>query len=108
VPDNINAPHGGKLVNLIVDDKRRKELQQQSKKWPSLDLTLRQLCDLELLMNGGFSPLAGFMNQADYESVVKEMRLTDGTIWPMPINLDVSEEFAGSIKPGQTIALRDV
>jgi len=108
VPDNINAPHGGKLVNLIVDDKRRKELQQQSKKWPSLDLTLRQLCDLELLMNGGFSPLAGFMNQADYESVVKEMRLADGTIWPMPINLDVSEEFAGSIKPGQTIALRDV
>jgi len=108
VPDNINAPHGGKLVNLIVDDKRRKELQQQSKKWPSLDLTLRQLCDLELLMNGGFSPLAGFMNQADYESVVKEMRLTDGTIWPMPINLDVSEEFARSIKPGQTIALRDV
>ena len=108
MPDNINAPHGGKLVNLIVDDKRRKELQQQSKKWPSLDLTLRQLCDLELLMNGGFSPLAGFMNQADYESVVKEMRLTDGTIWPMPINLDVSEEFARSIKPGQTIALRDV
>ena len=108
MPDNINAPHGGKLVNLIVDDKRRKELQQQSKKWPSLDLTLRQLCDLELLMNGGFSPLAGFMNQADYESVVKEMRLADGTIWPMPINLDVSEEFAGSIKPGQTIALRDV
>jgi sulfate adenylyltransferase len=105
--DNINAPHGGTLINLLADEKRRTELQEQSQSWVSLDLNQRQACDLELLMNGGFSPLGGFMNQADYQHVLKDMRLADGTIWPMPINLDVSEQFAGSLQTGQTLALRD-
>ena len=65
----------------------------QSKDWPSWDLTARQLCDLELLMSGGFSPLRGFMNRADYEGVCKDMRLASGILWPMPITLDVSEDF---------------
>lgn len=103
----LNAPHGGKLVNLLASPARQKTLQTQSKVWPSVDLTQRQLCDLELLMNGGFSPLTSFMNEADYKSVLKDMRLTDGTLWPMPINLDVSEEFAGKLKKGQQVALRD-
>lgn len=103
----LNAPHGGELVNLQVSPARRKTLQAQSKDWPSLDLTQRQLCDLELLLNGGFSPLTSFMSEANYISVCKDMRLANGTLWPMPINLDVSEEFAKGLKKGQQVALRD-
>ncbi len=74
---------------------------------PSWDLTPRQICDLELLMNGGFYPLKGFLDQGDYDSVVKNMRLADGTLWPIPITLDVSQKFAGTVKTGDKIALRD-
>jgi sulfate adenylyltransferase len=73
----------------------------------SWDLTPRQICDLELLMNGGFYPLTGFHTEADYNSVVENMRLADGSLWPMPITLDVSKKFADDIKTGQKIALRD-
>ena len=73
----------------------------------SWDLTARQLCDLELLMNGGFNPLKGFLNEEDYNGVVKDMRLTDGSLWPMPINLDISDAFAETVEAGQDIALRD-
>jgi len=87
---------------------RAAELKAHSKDWPSWDLTARQLCDLELLMSGGFSPLGGFMNRADYEGVCHNMRLRNGTLWPMPITLDVSEEFAKKLTPGSSkIALRD-
>jgi sulfate adenylyltransferase len=105
--DTINAPHGGLLVNLLVDADRRKALQQESKHFPSWDLTPRQVCDLELLMNGGFSPLTGFMGRQDYESVCNTMRLADGTLWPMPITLDVPEAFAQTLTPGTSVALRD-
>ncbi|HBG99958.1 MAG TPA: adenylyltransferase [Rhodobacteraceae bacterium] len=74
---------------------------------PSWDLTPRQMCDLELLMNGGFAPLTGFLGQADYEAVRDSMRLADGTLWPIPITLDVSRAFADALEPGQAIALRD-
>ena len=74
---------------------------------PSWDLSARQICDLELLMNGGFFPLRGFLGRADYESVVKDMRLADGTLWPIPVTLDVSEVFGARIETGQDIALRD-
>lgn len=106
-PEHLNPPHGGTLVNLIVDAKRREELRSASKEWPSLDLTPRQLCDLELLMNGGFSPLQGFMSRADYESVCSTMHLAGGLVWPMPIVLDIGAEFAKKLKPGATLALRD-
>jgi len=105
--DTLNAPHGGLLVNLLVDADRRKVLQQESKHFPSWDLTPRQVCDLELLMNGGFSPLTGFMGRKDYESVCNTMRLADGTLWPMPITLDVPEAFAQTLTPGTSLALRD-
>jgi len=83
------------------------ELKSQSSDWRSWDLTPRQLCDLELLMNGGFSPLRGFMGKADYESVCSTMRLADGTLWPMPVVLDLPEELAVSLRPGERLALRD-
>ncbi len=73
----------------------------------SWDLTARQLCDLELLMNGGFAPLTGFLHQADYERVRDEMRLVSGALWPMPVTLDVSADFAGRLQVGSRIALRD-
>ena len=84
---HLIAPHGGELVQLQVSGRARRRTQGHSKEWPSWDLTARQLCDLELLMSGGFSPLRGFMNRADYEGVCHNMRLANGTLWPMPITL---------------------
>ena len=104
---HLIAPHGGELVNLTAQPDRSAELKAQSREWPSWDLTARQICDLELLLNGGFSPLRGFMTKADYEGVCKNMRLSSGELWPMPITLDVKEEFAKSLKPGSKVALRD-
>ena len=72
--DTLNAPHGGTLVNLLVEPARAAELQAASQTWPSWDLTERQICDLELLLNGGFSPLTGFMNQADYAGRAGSLR----------------------------------
>ena len=105
---HLIAPHGGELVQLQVPAEYAAELKSHSKEWASWDLNARQLCDLELLMNGGFSPLRGFMNRKDYEGVCKDMRLADGTLWPMPITLDVTEDFAKKLTPGSSkIALRD-
>ena len=100
-------PHGGILTNLLVDSDRQVELKAASRDWPSSDITPRQLCDLELLLNGGFSPLTGFMGKADFDRVVSEMRLADGTLWPMPITLDVPESVASGLKNGSMLALRD-
>ena len=95
------------VPELYVSHESALKLKAEAGNLPSWDLTPRQTCDLELLMNGGFNPLKGFLGQADYESVVETMRLADGTLWPMPITLDVSEAFAAKIEPGQDIALRD-
>jgi sulfate adenylyltransferase len=74
---------------------------------PSWDLNEHQLCDLELLLTGAFAPLTGYHSRADYEAVLRDMRLADGTLWPLPVVLDVSEAFAAAIAPGTSIALRD-
>jgi len=105
---HLLEPHGGTLVDLMLDKERTREAKAQSRDFASWDLTPRQICDLELLMNGGFSPLRGFLTQADYDPVCKDMRLADGTLWPMPITLDVTEELAGALKPGAKLALRDL
>jgi sulfate adenylyltransferase len=100
--------HGGELVQLIAPAERAADLKSHSREWPSWDLSGRQLCDLELLLSGGFSPLRGFMNRTDYEGVCHKMRLSNGVIWPMPITLDVSEDFAKKLQPGNSkVALRD-
>ena len=104
---HLNPPHGGHLVDLVVDDDRAGELRKQSAEWPSWDLTLRQLCDVELLLTGGFSPLRGFMGRADHEAVCASTRLADGTLWPIPITLDVTDEVAVGLDSGMTLALRD-
>ena len=71
---HLVPPHGGELINLILDREHAAETKAASRDFPSWDLTPRQVCDLEMLLNGGFSPLTGFMNKADYESVCSDMR----------------------------------
>ncbi len=105
---HLIPPHGGELTQLIAPSDRAADLKAHSKEWPSWDLLPRQICDVELLLNGGFSPLRGFMTRADYEGVCHNMRLASGVLWPMPITLDVSENFAKSLKPDiSKVALRD-
>jgi len=94
-------------ADLLVDEATAEELRNASLSFPSLTLTKRQLCDLELLLNGGFSPLRGFMDRAAYERVIEDARLPDGSLWPIPVVLDIDAVFADQLATGQTIALRD-
>ena len=104
---DLIAPHGGTLRELVLTGDLVKELQKEAVALPSVTLTPRQLCDIELLLNGGFSPLVGFMNRATYDRVLEEMRLPDGTIWPMPITLDLTEKQVEGLSGGSRVALRD-
>ncbi|KAI0838085.1 putative sulfate adenylyltransferase [Hypoxylon sp. FL0890] len=106
-----NPPHGGVLKDLLARDfPRQAQLAAEAEQLPAIILTERQLCDLELILNGGFSPLEGFMNEADYNGVVKNNRLADGVLFSMPITLDVSEEIIKEVglKPGVRVTLRDL
>ena len=103
----LKAPHGGELKDLYLSEAAVREEKARARDLPSWDLTMRQTCDIEMLLNGAFSPLEGFLVEADYQRVLKEMRLTSGALWPMPITLDVKPEFADKIKVGGAIALRD-
>ncbi|GAB4187754.1 MAG: bifunctional sulfate adenylyltransferase/adenylylsulfate kinase [Wenzhouxiangellaceae bacterium] len=100
-------PHGGHLRELVVPSQNQSALKAEAGTLPSWDLNERQLCDLELLLNGAFSPLGGFMNPDDYQRVLDDMRLADGTLWPMPVTLDISVDFANTLETGSRIALRD-
>ena len=101
-------PHGSdQLVDLLVESDYSEELKQISGGYPSITLSQRQMCDLELLMSGAFTPLQGFMGQAAYDSVVESLSLPDGTLWPVPIVLDVTEAFAEKLSVGDRVALRD-
>lgn len=101
-------PHGGALVDLVVGKDRASESRAASREWPSWTLTPQQVCDLEMLATGAFSPLRRFMGRDDIARVCAAMRLGDDTLWPMPITLDVSREFAAQAAVGTWIALRDV
>ncbi|MEM9973498.1 MAG: bifunctional sulfate adenylyltransferase/adenylylsulfate kinase [Pseudomonadota bacterium] len=103
----MQLPNLVPIPELYVSYESAQKLRVEAGDLLSWDLTPRQICDLELLMNGGFNPLKGFLSEDDYSSVLSEMRLADGALWPMPITLDVSETFAESVEDGQDIALRD-
>jgi sulfate adenylyltransferase len=105
--NKLIPPYGGDLINLNVDQSRAKTLCREAMHFPSLDLNKQQLSDLELLLNGGFSPLRSFMNQADYNSVLDNMCLADGTFWPIPVTLDAPDSIAQQLAPGSRLALRD-
>ena len=105
--DHLVKAYGGRLVDLLVTEKRKLELKEASRDWPSWDLTPRQLCDLELILNGGFSPLTGFMAERDFHAVCSSMRLADRTLWPIPITLDITDQVAGKLASGSSLVLRD-
>jgi hypothetical protein len=100
------TPYGGKLVNLVAEGKEREELLARAPKLPSIKITMRNLCDLELIATGGFSPLTTFMGKADYERVLHEMRLADGTLFPLPITLTADPKELPTV--GEDIVLRNV
>ena len=97
--------HGGPLVDLMVDDATAEVLEAEAAGMRSITLTRRQRCDLELLLCGGFSPLTGYLGRADYEAVRDHCRLANGTVWPMPITLDVDEQWAAGLEPRDRLAL---
>jgi sulfate adenylyltransferase len=102
------APHGGKLQDLIARDASKKEaLLKEAESLKSIILNPRQLCDLELILNGGFSPLTGFLNEKDYNSVVEDLRLSSGLVWSIPIVLDLTKEEASEYDAGERVVLRD-
>ena len=99
--------HGGVLKNLLVDENAAEQLKTQAMDWQSVTLSERQVNELELLINGGFSPLEGYLTEADYRSVLSDMRLADGTVFPMPVCLDIPPDLAEKIQTGDKLALRD-
>jgi len=105
--NKLIEPHGGTLKELYLSSDAAAAEKQQAREYPSWDLTYRQLCDVELLLNGAFSPLEGFLSQADYRRVLSDLHLENGILWPMPVTLDVTEAFAEGIAPGSRVALRD-
>ncbi|HLC15524.1 MAG TPA: bifunctional sulfate adenylyltransferase/adenylylsulfate kinase [Thermodesulfovibrionia bacterium] len=104
------APHGGKVCNLLISPAQPdviEELKEESIHFYSLTLTEKQLFDLELLVNGAFSPLTGFMTSNAYNSVLENLHLPDNVFWPVPVTLDISDNVVDAVKPGDSIALRD-
>ncbi len=93
--------------NLLVHFRRIESLKKEALSYQSVNLNSRQLCDLELLLNRAFYPLTGYLNRDDYESVLNNMRLSNGSIWPIPVCLDVDEKTVEGLKKGQSLALRD-
>lgn len=100
------APYGGKLVNLLVAGEAREELIKLAGTYPTVRLTPRQMHDVELLAVGAFSPLDRFMGQADYQSVMDQMTLSDGTIWPIPVTLTIDKDDLP--EQAEWVTLRDV
>ncbi|AKG24704.1 sulfate adenylyltransferase [Calothrix sp. 336/3] len=105
-PDSI-APHGGQLVNRIATPEQREFFLSKGDYLPRVELDQRAVSDLEMIAIGGFSPLTGFMNQQDYDRVVTEMRLANGTVWSIPVTLSVTEEVAAPLQIGGLVRLDD-
>ncbi len=101
------SPQNIPTEDLIVDNDRALLLKELSLHMPSINLNKRQLCDFELLATGAFFPLNGFMIRADYESVLDRLQLQDGTLWPVPVCLDISETQKENIGVGQSVSIRD-
>ena len=101
----LNPPYGGQLIDLVVEGAEREDLARRAGEGPTLQLSPRAMCDLELLATGGFSPLDRFMSKADYDGVLNNMRLANGLIWSIPITLPVAQ--LEGIAEGREIALRN-
>ena len=103
----FKEPHGGVLKELYLGESAAEEEKLKAQDYKSWDLTERQLCDIELILNGAFSPLEGFLTRQEYENVLEKMRLPSGLLWPIPITLDVDPKFAEGIIERETIVLCD-
>src|SRR3712207_5756036 len=99
------APHGGELVDRLAPEEDREGLLRQAEGLSKVTLGPRALSDLEMISTGVFSPLTGFMVQADYDSVVETMHLKNGLVWSLPITLSVNDAEAGAIEEGDDVAL---
>ena len=103
----FKEPHGGVLKELYLGESAAEQEKLTAQDYPSWDLSERQMCDIELILNGAFSPLDGFLTREDYGGVVRDMRLPGGLLWPIPVTLDVTPAFAEQVSEGDIIALRD-
>jgi sulfate adenylyltransferase len=103
----FKEPHGGVLKDLYLGESAAAEEKLKARDYKSWDLGQMQLCDLELILNGAFSPLEGFVTRQEYQGIIENMRLPSGLIWPIPVTLDVTPNFAAALSEGETIALRD-
>src|SRR6185295_11424181 len=101
--DILIKPYGGGLVNLLVPEEEREDVRLRAASLPRVQLTARNVCDLELLATGGFSPLNRFMSRADYDRVIEELRLTSGVLFPLPVTLTVNKD--AGIKLDSELAL---
>ncbi len=104
---SLIAPHGGKLVNRVVELSKADAVKREAAQLTSVMLSAREAGDLEMIAIGAFSPLTGFQGEADFRSVCSSMRLADGTVWPIPVILSPADAVAAPIKPGEKIALKD-
>src|SRR5438105_13613445 len=105
--NQLIAPHGGELVLNMAGESERAELRERARSLPQVLVGSRQLADLEMLAIGAYSPLRGFMKQADYLGVVNTMHLSNDLPWSVPITLSTSSEQAASLKEGSQVALVD-
>ncbi len=106
MPDShLIAPHGGQLVNRLADAGTARKLAQQAASLPRITLSAKQACDLEMIAIGAFSPLTGFVGEADFKSICTKMRLANGTVWPIPITLAVDQATRDSLTVGGQAAL---
>src|SRR5918993_3935282 len=104
---SLITPHGGKLVNRVLSQEAAQEATKAGGSLPSITLSAREQGDLEMIAIGAFSPLTGFMGRKDFASVCKDMRLADGTVWPIPVTLSPPDDVAAKVKEGQKVALKD-
>ncbi len=104
---NIVSPHGGELKPLLIEEDGLEESIQKANKLPKVKMNSKETSDLIMLAIGAFSPLDGFMTESDYKSVVKNMELANGILWPIPVTFSVAKEDADSLKEGQDVALID-
>ncbi|MBI5958443.1 MAG: sulfate adenylyltransferase, partial [Chloroflexi bacterium] len=106
-PIKLIAPHGGVLINRLLDGEMREAMRERAQSLVRVPLTPLNTADLECVSTGVYSPLTGYMGEADYLSVVHDMHLTNGLPWTVPVTLAVDETLANQIKIGQTVALAE-
>ncbi|MDG2477665.1 MAG: sulfate adenylyltransferase [Phycisphaerales bacterium] len=103
--ESLVPPHGGTLINRIVSETQAATLREEAANLPRIELSSKQACDLEMIAIGAFSPLTGYVGKADFDSICNEMRLANGTVFPIPVTLAVDETVKGTLSEGGRAAL---